>query len=63
MNATYRPRLVLPEPDSVEAHTWRVLLSLPGRVGIVDPLGNADLMSLARSAFTPDAGLAGRAAA
>jgi hypothetical protein len=61
MDATYRPRLVMRGADAAEATTWRVLLSLPGRVGIVDPTGNADLMRLARTAFAGDAG-AGRAA-
>lgn len=60
--AAYHPRLVLPEHDAAEAHTWRVLLSLPGRVGIVDPSSNADLMRLARSAFTADHPAPGRAA-
>lgn len=59
--AAYHPRLVLPEPGAAEAATWRVLLSLPGRVGIVDPAGNADLMRLARSAFTSDVGTPGAA--
>lgn len=62
MDATYHPRLVMRVTDAAEAQTWRVLLSLPGRVGIVDPGGNADLMRLARSAFTGDAGATGRAA-
>jgi hypothetical protein len=46
------PRLVFPDPtDAADAQTWRVLLSLPGRVGMVDPKGNADLMRMARAAF------------
>lgn len=46
------PRLVFPEPtDAADAQTWRVLLSLPGRVGMVDPKGTADLMRMARAAF------------
>lgn len=49
------PRLVFPEPtDAADAQTWRVLLSLPGRVGMVDPRGTADLMRMARAAFAGD---------
>lgn len=62
MDATYHPRLVTRGIDAAEAHTWRVLLSLPGRVGIVDPGANADLMRLARSAFAGDADATRRAA-
>jgi hypothetical protein len=50
------PRLVFPEPtDAADAQTWRVLLSLPGRVGMVDPHKTADLMRMARAAFAGDA--------
>lgn len=52
MSAGYDPRLLLPDdPDAAEAITWRVLLSLPGRVGMVDPDRTADIMRLARAAF------------
>ncbi|MBX3469157.1 MAG: hypothetical protein KF878_19975 [Planctomycetes bacterium] len=50
MNA-YHPRLAPPDPDAVEAQTWRVLLSLPGRVGMVDPDSSTEQLRLARSAF------------
>lgn len=50
MSSGYDPRLLLPDdPDAAEAHTWRVLLSLPGRVGMVDPGRSADLMRAARA--------------
>ena len=46
----YDPRLLLPDdPDAAEAQTWRVLLSLPGRVGMVDAKCTAELMRLARA--------------
>jgi hypothetical protein len=52
MSAAYDPRLLLPDdPDAVEAVTWRVLLSLPGRVGMVDPERTAELLRLARAAI------------
>jgi hypothetical protein len=47
----YRPRIVLPEPPADDP-TWRVLLSLPGRVAIIDAQAAADLMKLARTTFT-----------
>ncbi|MCO5171331.1 MAG: hypothetical protein M9894_33940 [Planctomycetes bacterium] len=48
----YQPRLAPLDPDATEARTWRVLLSLPGRVGMVDPERSTDQLQLAR-AFEP----------
>jgi hypothetical protein len=61
MTAALDPRLAPPEsPSTAMAQTWRVLLSLPGRVGMVDPGSSDDLMRLARAAFHgPGAGAAG----
>ena len=46
----YSPRFILPEPPA-DTHTWRVLLSLPGRVAIIDEEAATDLMRLARATF------------
>ena len=48
--AARRPRIVLPEPPA-DSHTWRVLLSLPGRVAIVDAQATEELMRLTRLAI------------
>ncbi len=43
------------DPLDPIAHTWRVLLSLPGRVGIVAPVTPQDLQRMSTVTF----GLAG----
>lgn len=50
MSPRYRPRIVLPEPPA-DDKTWRVLLSLPGRVAIIDETATNELVKLARSTF------------